>query len=194
MTDVTHVVSHDRLQAVRSAILVIDLQEKLVPVIPSGEKVVFFTDQLLDAADLLQVPAAATVQYPRGLGSLVEPLAGRFPEAEEKLDFSSAVCRRDLERWQSQGRDQIVVCGIETHICVLQTVLDLNAEGFDVHVIEQAVAARGPQEHTLAIEQMRCSGATITSVESVVFQWLGSAKHPQFKAVSKLVQSMAARQ
>lgn len=182
--------SSHRLLAECSAILVIDFQEKLMPSLPSGEDAVQFTEALLQAADLLEIPSAATVQYPKGLGGLVQPLDERFKEAEEKLDFSSAVCRRDLDVWRGQGRDQILICGIETHICVLQTVMDLIEEGFHPFVVGEAVAARGGWEHELAIEQMRSLGATITSVESVLFQWLGTAAHPHFKAISRIVKGL----
>ncbi|MEM0924959.1 MAG: isochorismatase family protein [Planctomycetota bacterium] len=180
-------VSADRLDAIRSAVLVIDVQQKLLPAIPSGEIVVYVTERLLKAAELVGVPRAATVQYPKGLGPLDPSLAKALPAPEEKLEFSAAVCRTELERWRADGRNQIVVCGIETHICVLQTALDLIAEGLAVHVVAEAVAARGGQEHELAMEQMRSAGATITSFESVVFQWLGSASHPAFKSISRMV-------
>ena len=179
-----------RLSADRSAVLVIDLQEKLTPAVPSGEDVVQFTESLLEAADLLGVPSAATLQYPKGLGGLVDPLSDRFPAAEEKLDFSAAVCRRALDRWVAQGRDQILICGIETHICVLQTVMDLVEEGLQPFVVAEVVAARGGWEHELAIEQIRDLGVVVTSVESVLFQWLGTANHPQFKAISRIVKNL----
>ena len=185
-----HQPSPERIAVDRSAVLVVDLQERLVPAIESADHVIELTDTLLDAADLLGVPSAATMQYPKGLGPLVDPLRDRFPDAEEKLDFSAAVCRRELDRWRVGGRDQILVCGIETHICVLQTVLDLLAEGLRPVVVAEAVAARGGWEHELAIEQMQSSGAVVTSVESILFQWLGSARHPQFKAISQIVKNL----
>ena len=184
-----HVRSPLRLDSSRSAVLVIDLQEKLVPVIRSGEAVVKQAIRLLDAADILDVPSAATVQYPNGLGGLVESLAERFPEPEEKLDFSAAVCRNALDIWSTQGRDQIVVVGIETHVCVQQTVLDLIAEGLRPFIPVQAVAARGGEDHEVAMERMQFSGATLTTVESVLFEWLSTADRPEFKATSKIVKS-----
>lgn len=183
-------VSQHRLDSDRSAVLVIDIQEKLAPAVPSAEDVVHFTAALLEAADLLGIPSAATLQYPKGLGGLVDPLGDRFPDAEDKLDFSAAVCRRDIDAWTAAGRDQILICGIETHICVLQTVLDLLEEGLQPVVVAEAVAARGGWEHELAIEQMRALGVTITSVESVLFQWLGTADHPHFKAISRIVKEL----
>ena len=185
-----HQLSPRRIDADRCSILVIDLQEKLLPVIPSGDDVVHFTESLLEVAELLGIPSAATAQYPQGLGELVSPLDERFPQPEGKLDFSAAVCRREVDRWLQQGRNQIVVCGIETHICVLQTVLDLLEEGWSVFVVAEAVAARGGWEHELAIEQMRDAGAVITSLESVMFQWVRTAAHPQFKAISRIVKDL----
>ncbi|MCC9599846.1 isochorismatase family protein [Stieleria sp. JC731] len=182
--------SSKRLTADRSAVLVIDLQEKLVPAIPSAEDVVHFTDALLRVAERLQVPSAATVQYPKGLGGLVSPLDDWFDEPEEKLDFSAAVCRRELDQWISDGRDQILICGVETHICVLQTVLDLQQEGLTPVVISEAVAARGGWEHETAIEQLRDLGVSITTLESVIYQWLETADHPEFKAISRIVKSL----
>ena len=174
----------------RSAVLVVDLQERLVPAVPSGDHVVEMTEVLLEAADLMEVPSAGTLQYPKGLGGFVAPLDEWFPDAEEKLDFSAAACRRDLDVWQESGRDQILITGMETHICVLQTAMDLIAEGCHVFVVAEAVAARGGLEHESAIEQMRSMGAVITTVESVLFQWIRSASHPQFKAISRIVKEL----
>lgn len=185
-----HQLSDRRLSPERSAILVVDLQEKLVPAVPSGDHVVEMTEVLLEAAELLEVPSAGTLQYPKGLGGFVAPLDVWFPDAEEKLDFSAAVCRRDLDAWRKAGRDQILVTGLETHICVLQTVMDLIAEGCTAFVVAEAVAARGGWEHETAIEQMRSMGAVVTTVESILFQWLGSAAHPQFKAISRIVKEL----
>lgn len=182
-----HVTSPHRLSTQRSGLLVIDLQEKLVPAIPSGENVVRETVRLANAAAILGVPAAATVQYPKGLGGLVSPLDELFPEPAEKLDFSAAVCRDSLDQWALDGRDQIVVVGIETHICILQSVLDLIAEGHQVFVVAEAIASQHGHDHEAAVEQMVSAGASLTTVQAVLFQWLGSASHPHFKAISKLV-------
>ena len=185
-----HQASDLRVTPDRSAILVIDVQERLAPAIPSSDHVVEMIEALLCAAELLEIPYAGTLQYPKGLGGFVSPLDEWFPDAEEKLDFSAAACRRDLDRWIDDKRDQILIAGVETHICVLQTVMDLLAEGLRPIVVAEAVAARGGQEHELAIEEMRSLGVTITSVESILFQWLGSASHPHFKAISQIVKEL----
>jgi len=179
-----------RIRAEQSAVLVIDVQEKLAPAVPSADHVIDRVEALLNAAELLDIPAAATMQYPKGLGPLVPQLAQRFPDAEEKKDFSAAVCRRDLDAWKAAGRCQILITGIETHICVLQTVLDLLSEGLTPIVVAEAVAARGGLEHELAIEQMRRAGVLVTSVESVLFQWTRTADHPHFKSISRITKSL----
>ncbi|TWU20231.1 Vibriobactin-specific isochorismatase [Novipirellula galeiformis] len=166
---------------------VIDLQEKLLPVIPSGNAVVEQTMRLIEAAALVEVPHAATLQYPQGLGGLVHPLGDVCDFVEEKRDFSATVCRAAIEDWSKQARDQIVITGVETHVCVLQTVLDLIAEGFAPFVVAEAVASRHGRDHEIAMQRMQAAGATITTVESVLFEWLGTSEHPQFKAISQLV-------
>jgi nicotinamidase-related amidase len=182
-----HVRSPDRLDPARSGLLVIDLQEKLCPAIRSADAVERQTHRLIDAARLMGIPAAATVQYPRGLGPLLPSLRDAFPSPQEKVVFSAAVCRDPLDRWAGDGRDQIVVTGVETHVCVQQTVLDLIAEGLRPYVVAEAVASRHGRDHEVAMDRMRDSGATITTVESVLFEWLGTADRAEFKAVSAIV-------
>jgi nicotinamidase-related amidase len=184
-----HVPSPLRLNEHRSALLVIDLQEKLCPVIPAATTVETEVRRLVDAAVQMSIPAAATVQYPRGLGPLIPSLRRDFPNPEEKFDFSAAVCRQSIDAWLQAGRDQIVIAGIETHICILQTVLDLLAEGIRPFVAVQAVAARHSLNHDLALHRMRDCGATLISVESVLFEWLQTADRPEFKAISRMVKS-----
>lgn len=184
-----HVRSPDRLDTARSGLLVIDVQQRLVPVIDGSQRLVSQIDRLVQAANLLDVPMAATVQYPKGLGPLVEPLAIGLPSPEEKLDFSAAVCRGALDHWAAESRDQIIVTGIETHVCVLQTVLDLLAEGQRPHVVADAVSSRNVQDGQVAIDQMRDAGAVIMTSEAVLFQWLSSAAHPAFKSISQLIKS-----
>jgi nicotinamidase-related amidase len=184
-----HVRSPLRLDSRRSALFVIDVQEKLCPSIPSADAVERQIHRLIKGAKLIGVPFAATVQYPRGLGPLVASLREEFPSPEEKLDFSAAVCRAALDRWAADGRDQIVVVGVETHVCVQQTVLDLIAEGLRPYVVADAVASRRESDREPAMARMRDGGAAITTVESVLFEWLGTSDRPEFKAVSNIIKS-----
>lgn len=184
-----HVQSPLRPGSCRGGLLVVDLQEKLLSPLPDGSSVVAQTHRLLDAAEVLGVPAAATVQYPRGLGPLEASLAERLPRPEEKLDFSAAVCRGALDPWAEAGRDQIVVAGIETHVCVEQSVLDLIAEGFQVFVVADAVAARREADHEWALKRMQSAGGTIGTVESILFGWCGTSDRDEFKAISRIIKN-----
>ncbi len=186
-----HVSSPQRLQSERSGLLVVDLQERLLATIPDRHRVIDRTGALLAAADCLAVPAAATVQYPRGLGPLEPSVEERLSDPEEKLDFSAAVCRRSLDSWTSSGRDQRVVAGIETHVCVEQTVLDLIAEGLNVFVVADAVTARNSVDHDWGLTRMREAGATITTAEAVLFSWCGTADRPEFKTISTIVKGLS---
>ena len=184
-----HVRSPLSLQDDRSGLLVVDLQPKLLSVIDASEQVLRQSARLLEAAELLGVPVAATAQYPERLGGLEPALQARLPEPEAKREFSAACCRGSLDAWAEQSRDQIVVVGIETHVGVQQTVLDLIAEGQRVYVVSDAVASRSDFDHVVALERMRDSGATITTAESVLFEWCRTSTHEKFKAISALIKS-----
>ena len=185
-----HVVSPYRLDPNRSALLLVDLQEKLCPAIMNIEQVIERSRLLTEASDLLSVPRAATVQYPQGLGELVEPIREKYAEAEEKLDFSAAVCRGSIDRWGEGGRDQILIVGIETHICILQTALDLAAEGKQPHIVVDAVSARNLLDHQTGLERMAACGIRLLSLESVLFEWLGNSRHESFRTISGWVKNL----
>lgn len=191
MTAPTHVPSPRRAAATRTGLLVVDLQTKLLATIGNGPEVVRRARALLEAAELLAIPAAATVQYPRGLGPLEESLRERLPTPEEKLDFSAAVCRRELDRWSDSGRDQVTVVGIETHVCVEQTVLDLLAEGRRVFVPADAVAARHLTDHDWSLRRVAAAGAVVTTTESLLFAWCHTANRPEFKTISGIVKRLS---
>lgn len=171
----------------RSGLLVVDLQTKLLPAIPSHPQVLANTDRLCRAAELLEVPQTASVQYPQGLGPLAPVLAERFPTPDEKLDFSAAACQSIAELSAVRELTQWIVVGIETHICVLQSALDLLARQYDVYVVADAVAARGDLDHRLALDRMQSEGATLVTTESVLFEWCQTAADPQFKQISAIV-------
>jgi nicotinamidase-related amidase len=171
-----------------SAILVIDVQEKLMAKIPSADAMTRNIAFLLDAAKLLHVEVAATEQYPKGLGPTVAPLAERLPVRPEKLAFSSCAVSSLAATFPSLGRTKIVLVGIETHVCVLNTALDLLAPNFQVYLAVDALASRYAIDHDIALKRLEQAGAILTTVETCVFEWLGGANHPQFKPISALVQ------
>jgi len=182
--------SPELLSARQSRLLIVDVQEKFVPHIPVAEEMIAGCKKLIRGAGILNVPVFATEQYPQGLGSTVPALAQLLDERPEKLRFSSA----EVLNWEPpsadpQCRDQIVLAGIETHVCVLQSVLDFLSMGFRVYVPADAVASRRKIDWTFALKRMADSGATITTTESVLFEWAEAAGTPEFKEISRLVKS-----
>lgn len=170
-----------------AALLVVDVQVRLVRLIPGHRKLVWNVRRLLDAARVLGVAAAATEQYPQGLGSTTPELTPYFGDIPSKLAFSAGECSAIFRTWRDQGRWKIVVCGIETHVCVAQTAFDLLAEGFRVFVPLDAVGARHALDHDTALRRLDSSGATLTTTEAVLFEWCVRAGTPQFKQISQLV-------
>lgn len=178
-----------RLTARNSALLVVDLQERLLAAMPDAPGLVRDVALLLDAAALVGVPALATEQYPQGLGSTHPELIRRLPpDRLSKVAFSCCGAPGLAAELRQLDRPSIVVCGMETHVCVLQTVLDLLAEGEQVFVPVDGVQARFPIDGQTALRRMELAGAILTTVETTAFEWLGGADHPQFKPVSRLIQ------
>lgn len=167
-----------------SRLLLIDFQARLLPAIHEGAPTLANAVRLAEAARLLAVPTLRTEQYPKGLGSTVAELADYGP-AIEKITFSSCGAPAFLKA--VAGDDTLVVAGCEAHVCVLQSVLDLLALGRRVAVVADAVGTRAPISKTTALERMRAHGADIVTTEMVVFEWLGRADGPDFKAVSSLI-------
>jgi nicotinamidase-related amidase len=176
------------LSAQESAVLVIDVQEKLLAKIPSANAVTRNIAFLLDAARLLSIETACTEQYPKGLGSTVPALAQRLPTRSDKLGFSSCAVAGLSEGFRARNRSKIVLVGIETHVCVLNTALDLLAGKFQVYLALDAVASRYAIDHETALSRLIQAGVIPTTVETCVFEWLGGSNHPQFKPISALVQ------
>jgi nicotinamidase-related amidase len=181
-----------RLRPADCTVLVVDVQERLLPVIPARDRLITNVAFLLDVAQLLSVPAVATEQYPKGLGRTAPAIAGRLPSGPpEKVTFSCCGAPGLVERLRDGGRTTVVVCGMETHVCVLQTALDLLDAGLRVAVVADAVAGRFDLDHDLALRRMNDAGALVTTAETVAFEWLGTAAAPEFKAVSALVRQRA---
>jgi nicotinamidase-related amidase len=170
-----------------TALLVVDVQEKLVPAIRDHARVVFNVRRLVDGAKLLGLPVAATEQYPKGLGPTVAELAERLGPLPEKLTFSCSGCPEVFEALREQGIHKILVTGIEAHVCVQQTVLDLLGDGYRVYVAVDAVGSRNALDYETALGRMDSSGAVLTTTEAALFEWCETAENPQFKAISRLV-------
>jgi nicotinamidase-related amidase len=187
----TYMRSPELMQPCDTGLLVIDLQEKLLAVQPERKKIVWNTRRLIDGARILGVAVAATEQYPEKLGATDPVLAERFdrPPAT-KVTFSSCPCRELLDPWREAGIRRVLACGIETHVCVQQTVLDLLAEGFQVQVAVDAVGSRFTIDYKTALRRMEASGAILTTTETALFEWCAQAGTPEFRQISALAKEV----
>ena len=170
-----------------SRLLIVDVQSKLLPLVQSPAALEDACRRLIDAATLLAIPVSATEQYPKGLGHTVESLKDGIGTPIEKLRFSSVPSCDWMNDVTHGGRHQVVVAGMETHVCIMQTCLDLVARGFDVYVPADAVSARKTLDHDTALRRLHAEGCTITTWESVLFEWCETAEAAEFKKISKLV-------
>ena len=164
-----------------------------MPAIADADAVVRAAGTLIEAARQLEVPVFVTEQYPRGLGPTVDAVAGRLPNDArviEKLTFSAARnhdVAGHLAGLAAAGRDHIVVCGVESHVCVMQTAADLDAQGYGVHVVADACGSRAHASKDAALARFGALGISRVTTEMVLFEWLEVAGTPEFKAVSRLV-------
>ncbi len=169
-----------------TALLVVDVQEKLLPFVAGGALIVWNIRRLLDAAKVLGLPEAATEQYPKGLGPTVPELAERLGPLPSKLAFSAGGCPEIFAGLRSRGIHNVLVAGIEAHVCIQQTVLDLLADGWRVFVAADAVGSRFEVDYQTALRRMDSAGATLTTTEAAVFEWCETAAAAEFKQISRL--------
>lgn len=169
-----------------SALLVVDAQAKLLELITDRARIVWNIRRLLDAAAALGVPIAATEQYPDKLSPTVPELKERIGHAPDKLCFSACVCGEIFAGWRADGRFRVLLCGIEAHVCVMQTALDLVAAGFEPYVAVDAVGARYAIDRDTALRRMESAGVILTTTESAMFEWCRTAEAPEFKKISAL--------
>lgn len=174
-----------------TAMLVIDIQEKLLPHIRGKQRLVWNVRRLLDATQVLGIPATATEQYPRGLGATVPEIAERLEDIPSKLTFSCGQCEGLFQPWADAGRNKILVVGIEAHVCVMQTVMDLMHDGFRVYVPVDAVGSRFDLDLHTSLRRMELSGAVLTTTEATLFEWTQVAGTPEFKQISALAREVA---
>jgi len=175
-----------KLDPARAALVVIDVQEAFRKAVPGFDRVAGATATLVAGAKAVGIPISVTEQYPKGLGETVPEVADRLPDGVapiEKLCFSAA----EAEGFNLEGRDQALVCGVETHVCVNQSVLDLIAQGLEVHVAEDAVGSRTHENKVVGLHKMERAGAVVTSVETALFELVGVAGTDEFRRVQKLI-------
>jgi nicotinamidase-related amidase len=181
--------SHELMNRDDTVLVVIDVQEKLIPRVPGFDRIVWNIGRLIDGAKLLGVPVLGTEQYPKGLGATVDELAKRTGPLCSKLAFSCCQCD---EFWQQlagthAARHKVLLCGIETHVCVQQTALDLMAAGYRVFLATDAMGTRFEIDHTIGLRRMDSSGATLTTTEAALFELCEKAGSVEFKQLSALV-------
>ncbi len=170
-----------------TAVIIVDMQEKLLPVIAESVTLIGSVKRLIEGASILSVPVFYTEQYPKGLGATCDSLTRTADNTFEKTMFSLRQCNALLKRLKDAQVRNLVVAGIESHVCVLQSAFDSIALGFNVAVCVDAVGSRTPQDKTVALRRLDSNGVTLTTVESAIFEWCQTADHPQFKAINRLV-------
>jgi nicotinamidase-related amidase len=178
------------LRSADSVLAIIDIQEKFRPTIAGIDDLIKRTEILARAAIRLGVPVLATEQYPKALGATVPEIKRWLPDSQTylpKMCFSSAACDPFRETLAATGRKQVVLAGIETHVCVLQTALELAASGYSVYVAEDAVSSRNRADRQAALERLSRHGVERITTEMAVFEWLRQAGTPEFKELQALI-------
>lgn len=181
-----------RLDPARAALLVVDLQERLAAAMDAAalDRVVRNTIALVEGAKVLGLPVIVTEQYPKGIGPTLAAIRAALPDDArpiEKVDFSCAAVPAVREALARVGRDQLVVVGMEAHVCVYQTARDLAAEGRHVFVPHDAVLSRADENRRIGLSLAERAGAAVTATETVLFDLLGRAGTPAFKEISRLI-------
>jgi nicotinamidase-related amidase len=173
-----------------TALVVIDMQESFRQPIPDFAEVAARIALVAHAAQLLSVPVIVTEQYPKGLGHTAGEIRAVLPEnlePVEKTAFSSCGAQEFVSRLESTNARQVLVCGIEAHVCVNQTTHDLLARGYGVHLLTDCISSRSEHNRVTGLAKMRQSGALPSSTEMALFELMRDAKHEQFKAIQRLI-------
>jgi isochorismate hydrolase len=181
------------MQCERAQLLIVDVQEKLLPAVRDSERVAASCLRLVKVAKRLGVPMTVSEQNPKGIGPTVALLIneiGNDVPVFSKLHFScfrNEALRARIQALRTKGRNQIVLAGIEAHVCVTQTALDLSATGLQVFVVADAVSSRSKRACDLALDRLRTTGAVIVESEMVFFEWLNHAGTAEFKDLLPLI-------
>lgn len=168
-----------------SCVILIDVQEKLTPLVQNAQEIVKRCAWVLQLAENLQIPRLVCEQYPQGLGQTVKALQG-FGEPFAKVHFSCWKNENFQKKMQSLRKNQCILIGIETHVCVLQTALDLCEQGYAVFVVIDAVSSRNPIDSQYGLQRMQQAGVQCITAEMLFFEWLQQAGTESFKTLSKI--------
>jgi len=177
------------LRAETTALLIVDIQERLVPAIHEGQRVIDETVRLIEGCNALDVPVLATEQYPKGLGFLVPQIRERVDSdgVFEKTTFSVGGCEQVMRALEEMGRHQILLAGIEAHVCMVQSALDLLTHEYQVHVPVETTSSRRIESCRTALDRLRAAGVIVTTLESALFEMLVRAGTPEFKSILKII-------
>ncbi|MCK4506944.1 MAG: isochorismatase family protein [Desulfuromonadales bacterium] len=181
-----------KLDVDNAVLVVIDIQERLVPAMPQDVylRLRDTVEMLINGAELLGFPVVTTEQYPKGIGHTVPELVGACKNTViEKVSFGCCGEPNFLAALKETGRSQVIITGMETHVCVYQTVLGLLEDGYHVHLVRDAICSRNKTDYLTGVANSAQAGAVITTAETVLFQMLQKSTHEQFRAVSKLVKA-----
>lgn len=175
------------MKADQSILVIVDAQEKLAPVIHQSDKIIARMRWLGEIADELTVPVLVSEQYPKGLGISVNDLSGIIENAQviEKMHFSAVQEPTFMTALQEYKRPQVILVGMETHVCILQTALDLLSAEYQVFVVEDAVGSRRDSDKQTALKRLRQAGAVIVSSEMAAYEWLHRSGTDQFRHITK---------
>lgn len=179
-----------RIDKKNSLAVVIDFQEKLIPVIDKNEILLHNTEILIKGLDVLEIPMVITQQYTKGLGMTVESIKNVYGDSFQYFNKTTFSCYDDgiiLEKIKSYEKKNIIICGIEAHICVQQTVIDCMAAGYQVIIVEDCISSRKENDKKIAIQRMIQEGAIIATYESILFELTRESGSDKFKAISKLI-------
>lgn len=181
-----------RLDRLQTLLVVIDVQEKLMPVIDDHGRVLANIERLVRGCHILGVPTIVSQQYTKGLGATVAPVRRALEESGgytpiEKMCFSADRCEAFAAQVAALDRRSVLITGVETHVCVYQTATDLLARNFSVSIVADAVSSRTAQNRDIALQRLLLDGATVTSTEMALFELTGVSGTEEFRAISKLV-------
>ncbi|MBS0014418.1 MAG: hydrolase [Desulfobacterales bacterium] len=177
------------LDAQQTALVVIDVQGKLARTVSDSQQVVNNVEKLIRGANLFELPVVVTEQHPVGLGPTIEELQGLFSNVSmvEKMTFNACMTPYFVQTMEQTGRRKILICGVEAHICVHQTVYGLLGRGFQVHLASDAVSSRTAWNRNMAIERMRVQGAVISTTEMALFELMQDANDDRFREFARIV-------
>lgn len=177
------------LNALDSVLVIVDIQERLAPVMKRRQLVTANCLHLIEAARLLSIPMLVTEQYPKGLGPTIKEIRDAVPSYEPIVKMTFDCCGEETfpNAVKQSGKKTIILAGMETHVCVLQTCVSLLNDGYNVHMVEDAVCSRTDENRSTGLEMMRDAGAVVTCTEAALFQLLKVAGTEEFKAIAKRI-------